>query len=119
MHLEALIPDIARLLGVEPATALLYLGVLVTVSNLIGRLIPDDATGVLGFIRKVAKIIGIYVPNTITSGVTVNNICNDALRHEIEEVIPEPVKAFPGLAKGDDSVDGIIAKTAARAKKGH
>lgn len=35
----------------------------VAVAQLIGKAIPDSATGVLGAIRKTAKIIGLYVPN--------------------------------------------------------
>lgn len=35
----------------------------VAVAQLIGKVIPDSATGVLGAIRKIAKIIGLYVPN--------------------------------------------------------
>lgn len=39
------------------------LAIVVLVAQLIGKLIPDTATGVLGIIRMLAKVVGIYVPN--------------------------------------------------------
>lgn len=117
MNIEHLIPDLAKLLGLDPSTVLFLLGVIVSVSNLLGRVIPDDAVGPLGVVRKVAKIIGLYVPNTIAAGVTVNQVCRDSLAHELEEIgvpehpLPPPVvKAFPGLSRVDD----IIESTATR-----
>ena len=47
------------------------LPVVVLVSQLIGKAIPDDATGFLGLVRKLAKILGLYVNNRITKDVTV------------------------------------------------
>lgn len=47
---------------IDPQTAG-YLALAVMVAQLIGKTIPDSATGVLGFIRKVAKFVGLYVPN--------------------------------------------------------
>jgi hypothetical protein len=35
----------------------------VAVAQLIGKVIPDTATGPLGVVRKLAKIIGLYAPN--------------------------------------------------------
>lgn len=40
-----------------------YVALVVMISQAIGRAIPDSAGGVLGMVRKVAKIIGIYVTN--------------------------------------------------------
>jgi hypothetical protein len=31
--------------------------------RLVGNVIPDDATGILGVVRKFAKILGLYVDN--------------------------------------------------------
>lgn len=71
---EALIPNVAGMLGIEPATALLIVGVVVSVCNLLGRLIPDDATGWLGVVRKVCKFVGLYTSNRVSSGVSVNDV---------------------------------------------
>src|SRR3546814_6501469 len=72
--IEDYIPDLAKLLGVEPSTALLIVGLLIALMNLGGRLIPDDATGWLGFVRKICKLVGLYASNRITSKLTVNKI---------------------------------------------
>src|SRR3546814_6946447 len=61
--IEDYIPDLAKLLGVEPSTALLIVGLLIALMNLGGRLIPDDATGWLGFVRKICKLVGLYASN--------------------------------------------------------
>ncbi len=71
--LEALIPNIAAFFNVEPATVLLFVGVLVAVCNLAGRLIPDTATGVLGTIRKICKLVGLYASNRVTPNASVND----------------------------------------------
>ncbi len=39
------------------------LALVVMIAQLIGKSIPDSATGFLGFLRKLAKFIGLYVPN--------------------------------------------------------
>ena len=117
MDIEAFIPDLAGLLGVDPATALSILVLIATTANLIGRGIPDDQTGWLGTIRKIAKVIGLYAPNKIESGVTVNDVAKQVIRHEVESTIDYTVneaapivKAFPGL----DNVDAIIRETEGR-----
>src|SRR3546814_20802821 len=72
--IEDYIPDLAKLLGVEPSTALLIVGLLIALMNLGGRLIPDDATGWLGVVRKICKLVGLYASNRIRSKLTVNKI---------------------------------------------
>ena len=37
--------------------------VVIAISQFIGKIIPDSATGVLGVIRKIAKVVGIYITN--------------------------------------------------------
>jgi hypothetical protein len=37
--------------------------IVVAVSQLIGKAIPDTASGFLGTVRKVAKVVGLYVQN--------------------------------------------------------
>ena len=51
-----------------------YLTLLVTICNIAGRLIPDSATGWLGVVRKGCKIVGLYVGNRITPGVSANEV---------------------------------------------
>ena len=35
----------------------------IAVAQLIGKVIPDSATGVLGVVRKLARVVGLYVNN--------------------------------------------------------
>lgn len=83
--IEKLIPPIAQMLGLDPATLLLLVGVIVAVGNLLGRLIPDDATGVLGIVRKISKFVGLYASNRVSSGLSVNQVARQVLP-EVEEV---------------------------------
>ena len=39
------------------------IALVVFTAQFIGKAIPDSATGFLGVIRKVAKVICLYVPN--------------------------------------------------------
>lgn len=107
--LESMIPPIAQMLGIEPATALLFLGVIVALANLLGRLIPDDKTGILGLIRSVCKVVGLYASNRIASGLTVNKIAEttapiiEEIDNRIDPLEQAVKRAFPGLpARGPD-----------------
>lgn len=33
------------------------------VSQLVGKVIPDNATGIFGIIRMIAKVTGLYIQN--------------------------------------------------------
>lgn len=107
--IEHYIPDVAAMLGVEPATVLLFVGLTVALANLAGRLIPDDATGWLGAIRKVCKFIGLYASNRIASGLTVNEIAKTTVpiieeigevQEQMESKFTNVTKAFPGFDGG-------------------
>jgi hypothetical protein len=71
--MDSIINSIAASLGIDPTTLVLLLGVLVAFCNLAGRVIPDDATGWLGGVRKICKVVGLYVSNRVISGVSVND----------------------------------------------
>lgn len=71
-------------LGLDVTKTLLVLVIVSLLSGLIGRLIPDDATGILGLIRDCAKILGLYASNRITSGVTVNQVAEAAVENARE-----------------------------------
>lgn len=123
--IEQYIPHLAQWLGVEPATALLFVGIIVMVANLTGRLIPDDKTGVLGAIRKLCKFIGFYASNRISSGLTVNEIAKTTVpiieqvgtvQEQMEsklEAFGGVVEAFPGFSQGparDPATGKFMAK---------
>jgi hypothetical protein len=71
--MDSVVNYVAGALGISPVTLVLLLGTVVAVCNLVGKLIPDDATGTLGLVRKVCKVLGLYISSRITSGVTVND----------------------------------------------
>lgn len=112
--LEVFIPNIAKMLNLDPATVLLFLTGFVTICNLVGRAIPDDAIGALGVIRRICKFLGLYAPNRITSGVSTSDVASavihgqvnrivDSANDTIEEIsdsVTKIVPAFPGLDKG-------------------
>jgi hypothetical protein len=50
-----------ELLTPENTAGLIAIGIMV--AQFIGKAIPDTATGFLGFVRKLAKFVGLYVPN--------------------------------------------------------
>ena len=51
-----------------PGWVLLTLFAAYKVLELVGKLIPNDATGVLGFLRKAGKFLSGYVNNRQTAG---------------------------------------------------
>lgn len=113
---------IAHALGIDP----LFLAGLVPFAilffNLLGRAIPDDAVGVLGFIRKVAKVLGLYLSNRVSSGVSINKVVQvaagikpidevPALAEKLADAEPPALELtpeqqikplFPGVARGAD-----------------
>lgn len=96
-----LIPDIARLIGVDETNLVFYIGVLVAASNIISRLIPDDATGPLAMVQKVAKFIGLHVQNRVTKGVTTADVVKTVVGAEVPGKAEEEIRE---LASQDDSL---------------
>jgi len=103
---EQIIPMLAERFGIAPSHVVFAIMVAVAIANLVGRVIPDDATGILGIIRKVCKFIGLYVPNTITPGVTTNDVAKAALSQTAEELPREVVQAFPGFKRANEEMNG-------------
>lgn len=109
--LQDLIPDLAGFLKIDPATLLLYVGMICTACNIVGRLIPDDKTGPLGTIRDICKMIGFYAPNRVASGISVNDVARSivsradpdvkAAAEDREALIPEVAEGFESRAEDD------------------
>ncbi len=78
MGLSDLATQLGALIGVQPSTLLLFIMVITTLANTGARLIPSDATGTLGTLRKICAIIGVYVSSRVTSGVTVEDVATAA-----------------------------------------
>lgn len=123
--LEFIIPNLAAMVGVPASTLLVGLTIIGVVSNIVGRVIPDDETGFLGGVRRVAKVIGVYVPNKVTSGVTVNDVVRSVINTPVDEkadatvhdlaadasaLIPAVTAAFPGAQKTVEDIEREIAR---------
>lgn len=78
-----LIDPIADYFGISGASLLATLAVTSLVCNLIGRLIPDDATGWQSVVRNVAKVIGLSVSSRLTKGVSVSDVAKVLLESRI------------------------------------
>lgn len=60
--------------GISGPVLFSTLAVLSIICRYIGKSIPDDKTGFLGVVRTVCKVIGLYVSNRITAGVSVTDV---------------------------------------------
>lgn len=124
--LQQFIPNIAAWLHLAPATLLFYIGLIATIANVTTRLIPDDSTGWKHTVRSIAAVIGIYVPNRVSAGITVSDVAKQVLGQQDDKqtseaiqdlagqdqaLIPQTVEnqpdkpvvaAFPGLSRGPD-----------------
>lgn len=77
-------------LGIEPAILMGAFAFLSLGCRLIGKTIPDDATGWKGAARKVCKVVGLYVSNRVTSGVSVTDVSKAVMQAKV------PVKSEAG-----------------------
>ncbi len=90
MDLSDIATQIANLFGVKASTLLLFIMIIGTAANAGARLIPDNAVGFWGAVRKVCSIIGVYIPSRVSPGVTVNDVAAAALK---TPPIPQKVEA--------------------------
>lgn len=78
---------VAQALGLDPLFVAGLVPFIILGSNLIGRAIPDDAAGWQGIVRKIAKVLGLYLSNRVSSGISVNKVVQVAAGvRNIEEV---------------------------------
>lgn len=66
-------------LGLDGSSALALILLISMISNLLYRLIPDDAEGFLGQIKPILRVVGLYASNRISHGVTVNDVAKEAI----------------------------------------
>lgn len=78
-----LIPNVAGWLHVEPATVVALIGFILGSCNLAGRLIPDDADGWLGMVRKACKFLGAYASNRVSTGVKTSDVINSVVGEQV------------------------------------
>jgi hypothetical protein len=117
--MEQLILLIPNLLGIDPGQFALWLVVIVTVANVVSKLIPESATGWLGVVRKIASIVGIALANRITPNVSSKDISKaiaagipDSTVKEAADKLQEAVNTgFGSAAFAEAIVDVGIPKT--------
>lgn len=68
--MDAIVTGLLSTIGLEGSALLGVLALVSLVARLIGKAIPDSATGALGIVRKVAKVVGLYVSNRINAAET-------------------------------------------------
>jgi hypothetical protein len=90
INVANLAPDLAKLLGIPPSTMILLLMIITTAANVGARVIPDDAKGWKGALRKVCALIGLYVSSRVTADKTVAEVARAALK---AQPIPQIVEA--------------------------
>lgn len=72
--MDQLFDAIVALLALDTPTLMGVFAFIAIVSQFIGRIIPDNKTGILGFIRKVAKVLGLYVSNRLNRSESTNSV---------------------------------------------
>lgn len=97
--MEQLILLIPNLLGIDPEAFTLYLLLLVTVANVVSKLIPESSTGALGVIRKIASVLGIALANRITPNVTSKDISKAVAAGIPDEKVKEAASALNDAVK--------------------
>lgn len=86
---EQALNAVAHATGLDPLTIVGILPVVVIALNLLGRAIPDDKTGFLGYVRMIAKIGGLYLSNRVASGISTNSVVKVAAGLKPVAEVPE------------------------------
>lgn len=94
-----LIPLIANQIGVAPTQLLFYLAVFTTGCNVVSRLIPDDATGWLGQVQRVTKVLGVHVSNRVTEGVKTSDVIKEVVGATVRQEASERIQDLAGQAE--------------------
>lgn len=122
MDINSILPFIATRLGLNPETLVALIGIIIAVANLLGKTIPSSATGFLGVVRKICLVIGLYVPQQVTSNVSVKNVSEAVAATLPDSVIKNASDRLPsavqiGTATGD--VAGALLDIAKGKSLGH
>lgn len=91
---DGILKTLSGVLGLTPEGVVLFLVVMSAVANLVSRIIPDDATGWKAVIRKIASVVGLYVSNRVTAGVSTADVSLAAVK-------------TPSIAKKVESTDSL------------
>jgi hypothetical protein len=106
MDFSDFIPMIAAHLNLAPATLVFLIFCINQFAKIGGRLIPNDATGVWAIARKLCGIIGADPSSRVTSGVSVQDVAQQALA-------TPPITEKVAAATGTDPVADPVASPTA------
>lgn len=105
--LDNLAPLAAKALGVAPTTLVLALGLIHVGAKFAARMIPDNKTGVLGTIRKVAGVIGVEPSSRISGGVSIKDVAQAAAASpEVSSKLPAIVGEVAAAAAVASALSG-------------
>lgn len=106
--MDQIFDAISRLLGIDPAYLAIWLGVLVAVANLIGKAIPESATGWLAGVRRVCKVIGLYIPQRITPAISATTVAKAVVAEVPDSVVKAASHNLPEAVESGQSA-GLLA----------
>lgn len=114
--MEQILLFLPGLLGLDPGTFVLLVGVLVTIANVIAKLIPESATGFAGVVRKVCAFIGVALANRITPNVTSKDISKAVAAGIPDSVVKHAAELLPSAVEtglGTNAFAAAIVDSAA------
>ena len=114
--MEQILVALPSILGLDPGTFALLLGIVMLAANVTSKVIPESATGTLGVVRKISSIIGVSLSNRITPNVTQKDISKavaagipDASVKAAAESLSDAVETGVGSAEFAASVVAVGA----------
>lgn len=114
MEFADFVPHLAKIFDIDPASLIFWLGFLTFIANTTARLIPQDATGWQGNVRKAAAIIGVYVPSRVSHGVSVTDVAKAVVASKVEDIKHEVIEA---AAQAPALIPEILEEKIAEAQK--
>lgn len=99
--MDDMLNQLAAYFGIDGVTLLVMLIIVSMASQLLARMIPDNATGWLGYARRAASIIGLYTSSRLTKDVTLKAAVKHVAQNRIDELLLEKEfkPPFPGIEK--------------------
>lgn len=92
---------LSHMLGVNTGALVGYIAVIVTICNLVGRFIPDTAIGWQGTVRKICKVLGMYLGNRVAPGVSANTVATAVIGiHGLVETVGAADEVKAGIERG-------------------
>lgn len=93
---------LSHLLGINTGALIGYIAIIMTICNLVGRYIPDTETGFLGNVRKVCKVVGLYLANRVAPGVSTEDASQAVIGlHGLGETIAKATEVKESIRRGD------------------